>query len=188
MAHYQTKHHGYNDDELISTLQKEVRRGNEEKAIYWALELGEEGKSGFGQLASRLRVISYEDIGLGDPNIVLQVSKAIDDMQEMYKKNKGEWRIVLSYIVLLLCRAKHSRITDHFIIAMKDYWKNKKLDIPDYALDMHTSAGNLIGRTKSSAKGIDHFTKEGEKLKNENPSVKDIYKEEAHQILRKREK
>lgn len=188
MAHFQTKHHQYNDDELISALQKCIRRGMEEEALYFALELGNEGKTGFWVLISRLQVIAYEDIGLGDPTVVSHVSEAIEDMKTMYEKNRGDWEMVLSYIILLLSRAKKSRITDHIKILMKNKWnqKEKLFDIPDFALDMHTSQGNLLGRTKGSNQGINHFINEGEKLENENKTIKDIYKKPVHDLWRKK--
>ena len=37
MAHFQTKHHSYNDDELISALQKCIRQGMEQEAMYFSL-------------------------------------------------------------------------------------------------------------------------------------------------------
>jgi len=78
--------------------------------MYFALELGNEGKSGFGLLHSRLQVITYEDIGLADPSIVSSVSQALLDMKTMYqnKKEIGRWyfRILCSYF------ADH-KITDY---------------------------------------------------------------------------
>jgi replication-associated recombination protein RarA len=185
MTHYQTKN-SYNDDEVISALQKEIRRGNEEDAMFWALELAETGGSPFGVLSSRLRVITYEDIGLSDPNVVLQVSKAIDDMKLMYEKDTGDYMMVLSYIILLMCRAKKSRITDHFKEYIKFMRESGKADmkIPDYALDMHTTAGNKMGRNKNTLAGVDHFITDGEILKNENPEIKDIYKDDAYRYWR----
>ncbi len=179
MAHFQTKHHAYNDDELISALQKCIRRGMQEEAMYFALELGNEGKSGFGLLHSRLLITSYEDIGLADPLTVGSVSQALQDMKNMYDQKKGDWEMVLSYIILLLSKAQKSRITDHFKIVMKHKWnkEEKGYSIPDFALDMHTSQGNLLGRSKGSLQGINHFITEGEKLKNENPDINDIYRE-----------
>ena len=179
MAHFRTKHHSYNDDELISALQKCIRRGMHEEAMYFALELGNEGKSGFGVLHSRLLITSYEDIGLAAPSIVLSVSQALHDMKNMYENKRGDWEMVLSHIILLLCKTQKSRITDHFKIVMKHKWNNeeKMYSIPDFALDMHTSQGNLLGRSKGSLQGIKHFITEGEKLKNENPDIDDKYKE-----------
>ena len=184
MVHYQTVN-GYNDDEVISALQKEVRRGNHENAMYWALELAETDRV-FPILVSRLKVILYEDIGLGDPDVVLQVSRAIDDMVDMFKGKKGDWKMVLSYIILSMCRAKKSRITDHFKKYMESFRDSNRIEIPDYAVDMHTSRGNLMGRTKGSLEGINHFIKEGEKLENENLTVDDIYRDKVHEMWKKK--
>ncbi len=191
MANYQTSH-GFNDDEVISALQKQIRRGIEDDALYWALEICENGKSksGFGRLRNRLMIISYEDIGLGDPEVVLEISIAIRDMDKLYKAKNDGWKIILSYIILRLCRAKKSRITDHFQNYIGHVWKNKtpeemEIEIPDYAIDMHTSKGNLKGRSKGSKKGIEQFINEGEKLKNKNDEIKDIYEKEVHRIWKK---
>ena len=62
MTKFQTKKHGYADDEVKSAIQKEIRRGNEENAMYWALEIATESKSSFGWLRNRLKIILYEDI------------------------------------------------------------------------------------------------------------------------------
>lgn len=189
MTKFQTKKHGFNDDEVKSALQKEIRRGEEENAMYWALELAMEGKSSFGWLRNRLKVIAYEDIGLANPFTVLQISKAVDDMDEMYQRKSDEWMMVLSHIILLMCRSQKSRITDHFKEQMKFYWENVSIEksdmkIPDYALDMHTTSGNKMGRYKNSLKGVNHFIKVGEYLENEHPLIDDIYKDEAHKIWR----
>jgi replication-associated recombination protein RarA len=194
MANYQTKH-GFNDDEVVSALQKQIRRGVEDEALYWALELCENGahKSGFSRLRNRLIIISYEDIGIGDPETVLQVSIAIRDMEKLWKKDNAGWKIILAYIILKMCRSKKSRITDHFQTVMDYVWNEKKpeemdIQIPDYAVDMHTSQGNLRGRTKGSLKGIEHFIKEGGKLENINTEIEDVYKKQAHHILKKNKK
>jgi replication-associated recombination protein RarA len=184
MAHYQTRH-GYNDDELVSALQKDIRRGNERRAMYWALELGGEGASGFGQLASRLMVIAYEDVGLGNPAAVLQACSAIRDMRDMYRNDRGEWRMALAYVVLLLCRSEKSRISCHFLQVTTRQHEMEHFEIPDYALDMHTSAGALMGRTKGSPEGVRQFLEEGKRLSNES-DLEDGYRDEARELLRER--
>ncbi len=185
MVHYQTKHHHYNDDELISGLQKSIRRGLEEDALYFSLELGYESKSGMGTLLSRLKVIAYEDIGPADPQVVTSVSCALSDMEEMYKKQTGEWKMVLSYIILLLCRAKKSRISCNFLSTISQEWNDetKKRDIPDYAIDMHTTKGRKSGRKKTSIQGKTHFINQGSTLQNETEEFQDIYKKSAERLL-----
>jgi replication-associated recombination protein RarA len=226
---YKTKKHDYDDDVVVSALQKSIRRAKEEDAMYWALEICDGGnhKAGFTRLCKRLNVIISEDIGLADKKtiknglkalkdmkqmyeeytgfkkcydtlkniiytdisisdseVVNESSELLDNMKEIYEKDKGkpEWQIVLGHIILLLCRSKKSRIADNFTIDMKNIWDNKKFSVPDYALDYHTSAGNKMGRTKYSKKGIEHFLTEGEKLINESDTIIDKYKLFSHQI------
>jgi len=35
--------HGFNLDEVVSVLQKSIRRGMEEESLFWAVELAESG-------------------------------------------------------------------------------------------------------------------------------------------------
>ena len=70
----------YELDEVVSVLQKSIRRGLEEESLYWALELSE---SGYGQyLWRRLCVIASEDIGLVEP----VVSVIINSLAENCKR------------------------------------------------------------------------------------------------------
>ena len=149
--------------------------------------------SGFSHLRNRLMIIAYEDIGIGNPEVVLQVSIALRDMKKMYNNKNEIWKLILSHIILLLCRAEKSRITEHFTKYIDDVWMNKtpeemEKEIPDYALDIHTSQGNAIGHTKDSLKGVKHFIEHGEHLENENTEINDIYKKETHCIWLKEKK
>ncbi len=56
---------GYLLDEVVSALQKCIRRGREEEAMYWALEMAESGCGKY--LWRRLMIIGAEDVGLADP-------------------------------------------------------------------------------------------------------------------------
>jgi hypothetical protein len=58
---------GYRQDEVVGALQKTIRRGLEDDALYWAVELHE---SGWGEHCwSRLFVIVCEDGRAGFPVI-----------------------------------------------------------------------------------------------------------------------
>ena len=63
----------------------------------------------------------------------------------------------------MLSRSPKSRIVDDLFATIdsdiKDY--NKKIEIPDYALDKHTFRGKKMGR------GNKHFLEEGAKIVNE---------------------
>ena len=180
---WDTMKHKYKGDEVLSALQKDIRRGNEMDAMHWALEFGYGTKAHFGLLRNRLKIIAYEDIGIANPDVVLQVSKAVDDMDYLYQNNNEDWEMVLAHIILLLCRSEKSRIDDYFKVVMKDRWDKNKWEIPDYALDYHTVRGSKKGRRKHTKKGIEHFINEGEKLENvKKVNLDDIYKKEAHKV------
>ena len=61
--------------ELLSAMQKSVRRGQELDAGRFFFELIGDGY--FSLAFNRLRVIAYEDIGLGDPIALLLAEQAL---------------------------------------------------------------------------------------------------------------
>lgn len=152
--------------EVVSALQKEIRRGNEENALYWALELEQLNPS---LLWNRLKVIASEDISIAHPVIVL----VIEALHKWYLEFRGKngSGLFLSHAILALCRSPKSRIADEFLEVVNGERKaGKKLEIPDYALDMHTARG------KAKDRGMEHFLNEGAKLVNEFQEVKNPYK------------
>ena len=175
---------GYPFDEAVSALQKSIRRGLEEDAMFWAAELETRYHD---YLWKRLQVISIEDIGIADPQVVLYVAEMRRLYQELRKeydkepkKKSRSFRMVLGNAILAMCRAKKSRIGDEFQIAI--YGRREagwKLEIPDYALDRHTSRGRGMKR------GQEHFWSEGVKLSNES-KLHNPYSEEAVAIRTKK--
>lgn len=164
--------------EATSALQKEIRRGNEENALYWALELEQLNPS---LLWNRLKVIASEDISIAHPFIVL----VIEILHKWYLefRGKNESGLFLAHAILALCRSPKSRITDEFLEVVKGERKEgKKLEIPDYAIDMHTARGKAKGR------GMEHFLNEGAKLVNESEKVENPYKDRAKELWLKQEK
>jgi hypothetical protein len=56
--------HNYDAFEVVSALQKCIRRGLEEDALYWAYELAESRNKNYSSwLWTRLKVIACEDVG-----------------------------------------------------------------------------------------------------------------------------
>lgn len=175
---------GYSFSEVASALQKSIRRGLEEDAMFWATEL----ESKFPDyLWKRLQIISIEDIGLADPHVVIYVAelrRLYHELRKAYdkepEKKSRSFRMALSNAILALCRAKKSRIGDEFQIVI--YGRRAsgwKLPVPDYALDMHTSKGRGKGR------GQEHFWSEGAKLTNSSMEVENPYTQEAIEIRTK---
>ncbi|MCC6602138.1 MAG: hypothetical protein IT327_02950 [Anaerolineae bacterium] len=144
----------YELSDVISALQKDIRRGNEENAMYWAYELIPQFEF---YLWRRLVVIANEDIGIAEPTIFMTIAVLRDQFFEFRKDGRnGTARLILANAILTMCRAKKSRISDHFQRFMMEEWQNgRKREIPDYALDKHTSRGRTMKR------GVQHWLDEG---------------------------
>lgn len=160
MYHAMTTQGGYDFGEVSSAFQKSIRRGREEDALYWGVELD---ISGYGEyVMKRLRVIASEDIGLADPNVCVQVRALYDTWKELRaKKDEAHHpeRLFLIHALLLCVRAKKSRIVDACLNVVYGTHPAGK-PIPDYALDKHTLRGKRLGR------GMGHFLAEGCQLAN----------------------
>jgi len=148
---------GYELDEVVSALQKSIRRGDEEGAMWWAMELIPRFET---YLWTRLLVIVHEDIGIANPELLTQLSILKEQFLLFREQGRdGSARLVLANTILLMCRSPKSRIADEFQRVMAQrYVDGPNLDIPDYALDKHTKSGKRRGR------GMDHFLTEGAKL------------------------
>jgi len=147
MLTFYTKN-GYVLGETISALQKEIRRGSEEEAMYWALELCPKYENYFWR---RIIIIVNEDIGLANP--FLQVYVGVQKQLYFEGRERGESPIlILSNLILALCRSPKSRLADNFYCAVvQDKLNSPRKEIPDYAIDQHTQKGRALGR------GMDHF-------------------------------
>lgn len=172
---------GYSLDEVVSALQKSIRRGKEEEAFYWAQEMCPLFE---GYLWKRLLVISYEDVSALVPgNIPAAISGMREDYLQFRKEGNGAAILVLSNAILLLSRAPKTRIADNFLITMAYRLQNGvRLEIPDYALDKHTRRGREMKR------GFSHFVEEGSRLENPYSPIDDPYKEESERGLKQGEK
>jgi replication-associated recombination protein RarA len=153
---------GYDLFEVISAMQKGIRRGDARLAGYWAIELVE---SGFGAWAwRRLLTISAEDVA--EP-ITLEIEALHRTWTARGRKDTGS--IFVAKAVLLLAQAMKSRDADHLVclvysrrIGTTDQELLKDLEearaeaipmaeaipIPAYALDYHTRRGRKAGKTK----------------------------------------
>ncbi len=167
---------GYLFSEVASAFQKSIRRGLEEEALFWGTELD---KSGYGEYVwKRMRIIVSEDIGLAEP-MLPAVLWSLYQMWVAQRKKKDEKhkpeRLFLIHGILLLVRAKKSRIVDHATVT---YYMGEqpRQEIPDYALDKHTMRGRRMGRS------FEHFFAEGIQLANQ-ADLDDPYLERAFTAL-----
>lgn len=146
---------GYAADEVISALQKDIRRGNQEDAGYWAYELHISGDKFQKKLWERLKTIAVEDVSFGDPQAVVLIRGLYESYLEDYE-NDDDKLIHAIYAATYLATCTKDRYVDE----LKNYFKKyaTRKEIPDYALDKHTKRGKKMGR------GSKHFWEEGAKL------------------------
>ena len=161
--------------ECSSAMQKAIRRGFEDDALYFAVELE---RSGFGEYAfKRLLIIASEDVGLADPLGALTVKTLWENYKNLKakkdEKHKPE-RMFFIHAVLYLVRAKKSRLVDNALIHY--YHSDEDRETPDYAHDMHTRKGKSLNR------GLEHFFEESAQLENKG-DVDDPYQESAKKTL-----
>ncbi len=168
---------GYHLDEVISALQKEIRRGKEYEAVYWAVELESFNAKA---LWNRLRVIASEDVGVAEPHATLIVSALESAYWYAKEKKKDESKLFFVNAVLILARAPKCRVADDLTIALYgNMERGERLEMPDYAVDKHTFRGRKMGRR------MKHFVEEGSKIANEGAA--NPYREIAEKILLKDE-
>jgi replication-associated recombination protein RarA len=163
----------YDFYEVLSALQKTIRRGDLDGALFWATELY---LSEYGSHAwKRFLVIASEDIGIADPVVFVQIRSLYDTWNE--RKKEGDGRLYFVDAVFRLVNAAKSRIIDHATIVYFEGERPKR-EIPDYAIDIHTNKGRILGR------GYEHFFTEGAKLKER--SLPDFFEERAKEIVKGR--
>ncbi|MCA9889238.1 MAG: AAA family ATPase [Anaerolineae bacterium] len=156
--------HGLPADEVISSLQKEIRRGHTENAALLAGEMIVSSEDMEEYLWFRLQVISVEDVGYGNINAPVLVD-ALYRMHSRIARPHGDRYLMAFHAVRILCESQKERGSDD----LKN-WVLHELDhgtvptIPDYALDMHTRRGQEMGRD------LLHFLTEASKVAPEMPN------------------
>lgn len=171
-------YHGLSADQVISALQKEIRRGNTENAVLLAYEMCISSPAMEDYLWQRLMVISVEDIGFGEPAAPMMLN-ALYQMVGTFDRSVGERVLFAVHAVRYLCHCQKDRSSDEMANWVKNAVARGKVkpSIPDYALDMHTAAGKAKGR------GIRHFYEEGAKLEPELPNRDLTYRQRIIEML-----
>ena len=150
---------GFPADHVISALQKEVRRGRSENAALLAYEMVLTSPALEDYLWYRLMVISVEDVGFGEPQAPILIN-ALHQMLQTFDRQAGERKLYAIHAVRYLCQCQKDRSSDEMAIWISRAVAQQKAwpVIPDYALDMHTAAGQALGR------GRRHFFEEAAQL------------------------
>lgn len=133
---------GHAPQELVSWLQKAIRRGLEDDALWVVAEMEQ---SGYGAWTwARLRTVCSEDVGLAEPGIAAEINALHQTWRDFERNRKGSGKLPLVHATLLLCRARKSRLVDWALIAA--FEENEDRQVPDLALDKHTLRGRQAGK------------------------------------------
>jgi replication-associated recombination protein RarA len=151
-----TSKNGIPCDELISALQKAIRRGSTENALMVAREMFVSGAALRAHLWQRLQIIGCEDVGDGS----FAEPVVLDALHRTYERARTEsegdsWVLVVHAVRFLAERAKDRTTSE--LAALVAHWheQGQPVEIPDAAVDMHTARGRAMGR------GLAHYAREG---------------------------
>lgn len=167
-------------DEVISALQKEIRRGNTENAAMLAYEMLTTSPEMEGYLWQRLQVISVEDVGYGNVQAPILV-ETLFQMHQRIPRPRGDRYLMAIHAVRILSQSQKERGSDELLgwITHVVEVEGKLPDIPDYAIDMHTKRGQEMGRD------YQHFLTEASKVAPEMPERDLTYKQRLLETLEK---
>lgn len=146
----------YDFYECSSAFQKSIRLGNEDEALFFGHELYCSGYSKY--VWKRLLVITSEDIGLANPDLPQRVMALYQMWQMIGETNIEEAAMPFIQAVITLCRSAKNRMIDEYKIFL--FKSGDNLPIPDYALDVHTRRGKIMGRNHK------YFLEHGRKVNN----------------------
>ncbi len=149
---------GYRADEVISALQKTIRRGQAEEAARFAYELYRTSEALEELLWKRLSVISVEDVGFGEPMAPVVID-ALNRMRQGFPPGSVDRPLFFVHAVRYLCRCPKTRSSDLMKnVIQLEFEQGVLPEIPDVALDMHTRRGQELGR------GEDFFYREASRV------------------------
>ncbi|WP_084076889.1 hypothetical protein [Demequina sp. NBRC 110057] len=170
---------GYAADELISTLQKSIRRGDTQLAMLVGREMYETSPELEGIMWARLSVISCEDVADGSwlEPVVLN---SLFQMHERMDRTFGDRWLFATHAIRFLSERTKDRSSDE--------WANMTMhlmnaheppfEIPEYALDVHTRRGQEAGSSTDDFWGDGG----GSALVNERPGRDTALRDEINRL------
>lgn len=172
-----TTRNGFAGDEVISSLQKSIRRGLEEQACMFAYEMYISSPELEEKMWRRLLTIAVEDIGMGEPMAAIMINN-LNDMRKNFDYADGDRPMYFIHAIRYLCGCEKDRSSDLLKnICIKSFAMGELPEIPDYALDKHTQRGQAMGRDSF------HFLNEGS-LVIPQAEITNNYKERYAEILK----
>ncbi|MGI3166869.1 AAA family ATPase [Pseudooceanicola sp. 200-1SW] len=142
-----TTEHGFYADEVISALQKCLRRAMLENAILLGWEMFLTSPEMEEMMWSRLCVIAVEDVGTGNTQLPVLV-ETLYQQHKRYPRPAGDRFLFAAQAIRLIAGSEKERTADDLVNwARRSVELGERLpEIPDVALDMHTRRGQEMGR------------------------------------------
>lgn len=164
-------------DEVISTLQKSIRRGDVRNAVRCAVEMSATSDDLDRFLWDRLHVIAVEDVGFGRPESIAIVV-ALDTARQRFGSASHDRLLFAIHAIRVLAESPKDRSNDELANLVRlDRSRGVLPEVPDHALDMHTRRGQAMGR------GLSHFLDEGAQVVPELPDRNRHWRQELLERL-----
>lgn len=133
-------------DEVISALQKSIRKGKERAAVEFAYEMYISSPQLEEKLWRRLQSISVEDVGMGNPMAAILIN-SLNQIRQNFEYTEADRAMMFVHAIRYLCESEKDRSSDLLKnIVIKNFNMGYVPTIPDYALDKHTTRGKKLGR------------------------------------------
>jgi replication-associated recombination protein RarA len=142
-----TTENGLPADEVISALQKCIRRGLLDNAVLLGWEMFVTSPEMEEKMWARLAVISVEDIGMGNPQAPVLV-ETLYRMHQRVNRPEHDRFLFAAHAIRVLATSTKDRTTDDMVNWAKHSvaFGERLPEIPDFAVDMHTRRGEEMGR------------------------------------------
>jgi replication-associated recombination protein RarA len=142
-----TTENGLPADEVISALQKSIRRGLLDNAMLLGWEMYLTSPELEQKLWDRLAVIAVEDIGFGNRDAPVLVETLYRNHQRFDRPSHDRF-LFAAHAIRVLATSTKDRTTDDMVNWTKHViaFGERLPEIPDFAVDMHTGRGEAMGR------------------------------------------
>jgi putative ATPase len=144
-AHYAYDKGGEEHYNLISALIKSLRNSDVDASLYWLARMIEGGADPI-YIARRLCILASEDIGLADPQAMVQAAAAADIVQLI---GLPEGLFPLSQATIYLARApKSNAVKNAYFSALVDAEETARIPVPLHLRNAVTPLMKQVGYGK----------------------------------------
>lgn len=169
---------GFACDELVSALQKYIRRSETHECLLVAREMYETSEELAEHLWQRLVIIASSDVWAGGIAPVVVETLRNQSLRQPWLAQNGWLQVAAG--VRYLCETPKDMTTEDMSMWGYHVMTSGRMapSIPDYALDNHTKRGQDAGR------GVRYFLDVGCQVRDEVPRRDGWYRREVEKFVR----